>query len=48
MNLEERAKQIFAKGNYSIKEAFELAQKEASGELPKGFADLFSFLRGNK
>lgn len=48
MNIEERAKQIFAKGKCSVKEALELAQMEASGGLPEGFADLFNLARKGK
>lgn len=48
MNLEERARQIFAKGNCSIKEAFDMAKLEMSGDIPEGFAEIFNLARNNK
>lgn len=46
--IEERAKQLFSTGKYSVEEAFEQAKREAKLDLPEGFEDLFSALRGMK
>ena len=48
-NLEKRAKQLFATGKYSVKEAFEQASKEQKLDLPEGFAELFTAMKeGNE
>lgn len=46
--IEERAKQLFSTGRYSVKEAFEQAERELKFDLPEGFADLFSILKRSK
>lgn len=46
--IEERAKQLFSTGKYSMKDAFEQAERESKLDLPEGFDDLFSVLKGVK
>lgn len=46
--LEKRARQLFETGKYSVKEAFEQADKELKSNLPEGFEDLLSALKGKK
>lgn len=43
-----RAEQLFSTGKYSVKEAFEQAERESKLEFPEGFDDLFSVLKGMK
>lgn len=46
--IEARAKQLFSTGKYSVREAFEQAERELKLDLPEGFDDLFSVLKGMK
>lgn len=43
--IEQRAKQLFSTGEYSMKEAFEQAERESKLDLPKGFDELFPALK---
>lgn len=46
--LEERARKLFETGKYSMKEAFEQADKELKLDAPEGLEDLISALKGRK
>ena len=46
--LEERARKLFETGKYSVKEAFEQAERELKLNAPEGLEDLFSALKGKK
>lgn len=46
--LEKRARKLFETGKYSIKEAFEQADKELKLNMPEELGDLISALKGKK